>query len=91
MPEDQIPTCLSLCLSVSQLDQIKILIGEASVMFCCGPMIGSRKCVLLNDSRQDDDQQCLHLKTSGGADPLSVCVGKSNKGRETGREGERDG
>ncbi|XP_068569140.1 profilin-like [Cebidichthys violaceus] len=58
-------------------EQVKVLCGDSQCMRECGPKIGTIKCMLLRDERNDEKSCCMHLKTSTSDGKLAVCVGYS--------------
>ncbi|XP_073331752.1 profilin-2-like [Pagrus major] len=62
-------------------DEIKKLVGDRSAFRQCGPHIGGKKCMLLNDHMDTDGVHSLNLKTAADSDGnrYSICVGKTAK------------
>lgn len=84
---------LSLSLSLSQAEEIKVLAGDRSGFQGSGPSVAGMKCMVLNDHMDDKLSYCLNMKTKQDVNKKSytVVVGKTEQSKTVGRDNKTDG
>lgn len=83
----------SLLVSLSQLEEIKMLCGDRKSFQMCGPSIGGKKCFVLKDEMDEDGMHVLNLKTTKDNDGNAylISVGKAKTCKTDELEGDTDG
>ncbi len=72
-------TSLFLCLSLSQVEEVDVLLGDRSKFDINGPYIGGVKCMKVRDQFDEEGIYTLAFNTKGNDQNPSVplCVGQT--------------